>query len=518
MSGVTLSLGNDFIEPGAACTKPIKPKKQEPGQSGPHVLRFEGDEENDGAGKPAVARVTLNDCLACSGCVTSAETVLVAQQSVAEFLRAVGSGEHALVLLSMSAAARAAIAVHCGLGLRETFGRLSGFFKGVGCHAVFDTGLATDLCLLQTGAEFVQRFRVAAAAGAAAGAVAAPLPLLTSTCPGWVCYAEKVVGDGVLPLLSRVKSPQQIAGALLKRTHAAAAGLPPHRVYHVALMPCYDKKLEASRPEFVSGGAEAAAAAAEAAAAGGGGGGAAAAAAEAGGARDVDCVISSAEVLTLLDERQVALADVAAAPPDADPPLSGLSLGGGGDASGSGGPLLTYAAAGASGGHADFVFRHAARELFGVDLGDGPLGWTTARNRDLREVTLEVEGTVVLRFAQAYGFRNIQNVVRRAKAGRCAYHFVEIMACPGGCANGGAQPRPPPAEAPGRAARVEALLVSPDEAVRRAPIANPHIAALYAEGGALEGGPGGDAARRLLVTEEFKAVDDSAMNPLGIKW
>ena len=213
-------------------------------------------------------------------------------------------------------------------------------------------------------------------------------------------------------------------------------------------MPCYDKKLEASRPEFVSGGAEAAAAAAEAAAAGGGGGGAAAAAAEAGGARDVDCVISSAEVLTLLDERRVSLADVAAAPPDADPPLSGLSLGGGGDASGSGGPLLTYAAAGASGGHADFVFRHAARELFGVDLGDGPLAWTTARNRDLREVTLEVEGAVVLRFAQAYGFRNIQNVVRRAKAGRCAYHFVEIMACPGGCANGGAQPRPPPAGRP----------------------------------------------------------------------
>ena len=118
-------------------------------------------------------------------------------------------------------------------------------------------------------------------------------------------------------------------------------------------------------------------------------------------------------------------------------------------------------------------------------MGDGPLGVDDgAERRDLREVTLEVEGTVVLRFAQAYGFRNIQNVVRRAKAGRCAYHFVEIMACPGGCANGGAQPRPPPAEAPGRAARVEALLVSPDEAVRRAPIANPHIAALYAEGGA----------------------------------
>ena len=93
-------------------------------------------------------------------------------------MRAVGASD-SLVLLSMSAAARAAIAVHCGLGLRETFGRLSGFFKGVGCHAVFDTGLATDLCLLQTGAELCSA-RVAAAAGAAAGAVAAP-PLLTST-------------------------------------------------------------------------------------------------------------------------------------------------------------------------------------------------------------------------------------------------------------------------------------------------------------------------------------------------
>ena len=84
--------------------------------------------------------------------------------------------------------------------------------------------------------------------------------------------------------------------------------------------------------------------------------------------------------MLLLDERQVSLADVAAAPPDADPPLSGLSLGGGGGASGSGGPLLTYAAAGASGGHADFVFRHAARELFAVD-------WATARSGGRRRGT-----------------------------------------------------------------------------------------------------------------------------------
>ena len=106
------------------------------------------------------------------------------------------------------------------------------------------------------------------------------------------------------------------------------------------------------------------------------------------------------------------------------------------------------------------MFRHAARELFGVEV-TGPLEYKVprARNPDLREVTLEVDGRVALRFATAYGFRNIQSVTRKLKtqaaagsgsaSGPGGYDFVEIMACPGGCLNGGGQLPPPPAYEPG---------------------------------------------------------------------
>ena len=111
---------------------------------------------------------------------------------------------------------------------------------------------------------------------------------------------------------------------------------------------------------------------------------------------------------------------------------------------------------GGSGGYLDYTFRRAALALFGVSV-EGPLPFTTprAKNPDLREVTLEVGGKTVLRFAAAYGFRNIQNVVRKCKAGARGgdggdgYDFVEIMACPSGCLNGGGQLPPPPAFEPG---------------------------------------------------------------------
>jgi hypothetical protein len=122
---------------------------------------------------------------------------------------------------------------------------------------------------------------------------------------------------------------------------------------------------------------------------------------------------------------------------------------------------------GGSGGYLDYTFRRAAFALFGVTVS-GPLPFKTprAKNPDLREVTLEVGGKTVLRFATAYGFRNIQNVVRKCKASSnnsksggvssldasaktSSYDFVEIMACPSGCLNGGGQLPPPPAFEPG---------------------------------------------------------------------
>lgn len=96
---------------------------------------------------------------------------------------------------------------------------------------------------------------------------------------------------------------------------------------------------------------------------------------------------------------------------------------------------------GGSGGYVDYVFRVAARELFGVTVPPGPLPFRQGRNSDIRTVELHVGGRPVLRFATAYGFRNIQQVVRLIKRGKCPYDMVEIMACPSGCLNGGGQVR-----------------------------------------------------------------------------
>lgn len=101
-----------------------------------------------------------------------------------------------------------------------------------------------------------------------------------------------------------------------------------------------------------------------------------------------------------------------------------------------------------SGGYADHLFQYAAKQLFGIDVDR--VVYQNLRNPDFREAILERDGRVLLRFAIANGFRNIQNLVQKLKRGKSAYHYVEVMACPSGCLNGGAQTRPDPGTATAR--------------------------------------------------------------------
>lgn len=98
---------------------------------------------------------------------------------------------------------------------------------------VYDIAYARNFALIEQKNEFLARFRNNRQ----------NLPLLTSECPGWICYAEKTQGDYIIPYISRVKSPQQILGSLVKRTKST-------NIYHLSIQPCYDKKLEASRKDF----------------------------------------------------------------------------------------------------------------------------------------------------------------------------------------------------------------------------------------------------------------------------
>lgn len=169
-------------------------------------------------------------------------------------------------MVSLSVQAVLSVAKRYGLNSEETLNKLAGYFYELGADSVLDMTVADDFALLESAKEFVERYKIAK------GGVANQLPMLSSSCPGiknmifyfhlvqkihnafcyvgWVCYAEKTHGNFILPYISVTKSPQQIMGSLVKYHLAETMGLAPEQVYHVTLMPCYDKKLEASREDF----------------------------------------------------------------------------------------------------------------------------------------------------------------------------------------------------------------------------------------------------------------------------
>ncbi|KAM3581024.1 Cytosolic Fe-S cluster assembly factor nar1, variant 2 [Umbelopsis sp. WA50703] len=354
------------------------------------------------------------------------------------------------IVISMSPQSRASIAAKYGISPMQAHGKLTQFFKHqLGAHYFFDTSFSRDFSLVESAREFVERYRdyiakggeqieaarleqeekeqaeesangktrqrrrrARAGDGDANGTVTLDeMPMLASACPGWICYAEKTHGF-ILPHISAAKSPQQIMGSIVKDFYAKQLGLRPNQIYHISVMPCYDKKLEASRPDFFD---------------------------EQYQTRDVDCVLTTIEVDKMFSEQNIDFSTLPEAPLDelfnkiGKSPSTQL-------------PTLYGSSGSPSGGYLEYIMATAAQELFGVEDMSNNLHVQTVKNADFTEYTLKSsEGKPLLRFASAYGFRNIQNVVRKVKNNKCAYHFVEVMACPGGCINGGGQ-IPIPAE------------------------------------------------------------------------
>uniref|UniRef100_G1N1M8 Iron hydrogenase small subunit domain-containing protein n=1 Tax=Meleagris gallopavo TaxID=9103 RepID=G1N1M8_MELGA len=284
----------------------------------------------------------------------------------------------------------------------------------------------------------------------------------------WICYAEKTHGSFIIPYISTTKSPQQIMGSLIKGHFAEQQHLPPNKIYHVTVMPCYDKKLEASRPDFFNQEYQ---------------------------TRDVDCVITTGEVLKLLEQEKVSLSDVAPAPLDTmfnsatEEELTGHSGGG-------------------SGGYLEHIYKYAAKELFGIEVDT--IQYKPLKNKDFQEVTLEKDGAVLLHFALAYGFRNIQNLVQKLKRGKSPYHYVEVMACPSGCLNGGGQIKVEGEPSKDWLQQVEKLYESLKTEI---PEENRTVTALYEQ---WLGGTESEKAGKALHTE-YHAVEKASAG-FNIKW
>lgn len=457
MSSAILSADdlNDFISPGVACIKPIETLPKD-NASNPYEVTTEDKAQ---AQNPAPASISLTDCLACSGCVTSAEAVLVSLQSHNEVLNTLDAhpsldvrsrlsnpqycppSDAKVFVASVSPQVRASLAATYGISERRAGHIIEQFLSGAqglrlgGNHNsafsyVFDTNRMREACLV-LGADEV---------AASLADKARPKPVITSACPGWVCYAEKT-HPHVLPHMSALKSPQALSGTLLKSVLARKLNIHPSQIWHLALMPCFDKKLEASREELTdrwwrhSNQTDHPDTP----------------------VRDVDCVITSRELLSLASARNISLSAL---------PTSSVSRN---DRQAFPDVLLAKCL------RAPSAFRQEAQKpeaassggyLYHVLLTQQSLhaGSTIeavrGRNNDVTDYTLlSSDGRPILKCARYYGFRNIQNLVRklkptkqssmpgaaskrlggRAKNEGAEFTYVEVMACPGGCTNGGGQ-------------------------------------------------------------------------------
>ena len=375
------------------------------------------------------AKITLDDCLACSGCITSAETVLIKQQSTSEMESYLSKHSNAFFVVSISNQALLGIAKRYKMSTAAAFTKLSAFFKReYRAKHVLNTSTALEIVLKEAIVEFVTKYTAKYIEGQSKSETNFNFPIICSECPGFVCYAEKTCKESLLSHISFLKSPQQINGLLLKK-YVSSFDCLQSDIYHLCVMPCYDKKLEAARKEFVIDSNSK--------------------------IKEVDCVITSVEIERLLKEKNICnLSQYEHKEQAKDDWMDWLNVSET-ESECVVSDLITDRFG--SHGYLENIFIFGAKQLFGIDVNEKDLKYTKLKNEDIEELTLSLsekqikklpfklrdeamlKSGKVFRFLRCYGFRNIQNVIRRIERNRSKYHYVEVMSCPFGCLNGGGQ-------------------------------------------------------------------------------
>nr|XP_057918106.1 nuclear prelamin A recognition factor [Doryrhamphus excisus] len=372
------------------CTKQCNKKQSNDDISAHQESDLVNGQEREGS------QLLLSACLSCDGCMSEEESLKISQQNLEEVERVFALNKkcdvakHKVLVASVCPQSLPFFAVKFDLDIAEAANKLCGFLKSLGVQFVFDTTLAAGFSIIESQKEFIQRYRRRHHDSHA-------LPMFTSSCPGWIRYSERVLGSLVTPHICTARSPQQIMGCLVKDYFSKQQKINVDKVYHMVVAPCFDKKLEAVREEFYSSLLE---------------------------SRDVDCVLTSGEIYYLMQQKKVSVEELDSVPLD-------HVLGEGGDVA-----LVRHEGHGSE-GFLEHVFKHAAKELFGLDVHK--ITYKTLRNRDFQEVSLERDGETLLQFAAVYGFRNIQTLVHRMRKGRVPYQLVEVLSCPGGCLSGRGQ-------------------------------------------------------------------------------
>ena len=381
------------------------------------------------------------DCVSCGQCIVACPTGALSEKDDTAKVWAALNDPAKHVVVGPAPSVRVTLGECFGLPIGANVeGKMVTALRRLGFDRVFDVDNGADFTIMEEGAEFLERIQEGGA-----------LPMITSCSPGWIRYCEQHHPD-MLPHLSTCKSPQQMFGSLVKSYYAEKMGIDPKDIVVVSVMPCTAKKYEVRREEQRM----------------------------ANGCMPVDVSITTRELARMIQRAGLLFDHL---PEGQFDPMLGLSTG-------------ASVIFGASGGVMEAALRTVVETLTGGEMA--PLEFREVRGmKGIKEAVYELPGRTV-RVCAASGLHNAKMVLDGVKNGTMQYDFIEFMACPGGCINGGGQPLQPAivrsfTDIPALRA---AALYQQDEAMPiRKSHENPVLQTVYQD---YLGKPGGHKAHELL--------------------
>lgn len=377
-------------------------------------------------------------CIHCGQCIAVCPTGALQEKNDTDKVWAALADESKHVVVAAAPSVRAQLGECFGMPIGTNVeGKMIAALRRLGYDKVFDVDMAADVTIMEEGTELLDRLKNGG-----------KLPLITSCSPGWIKFCETYYPE-FIPNLSSCKSPQQMFGALVKSYYAEKAGINPEDIFVVSIMPCTAKKFEVSREEMI---------------------------------KDVDVALTTRELAEMI---KLAGIDFVNLEDEVCDEMVGVASG-------------AAHIFGATGG----VMEAALRTVYEIVTGETlvtPEFKEVRGIEGIKEAEYNLNGTVV-KVAVTSGLSNAAKLLDRIKNGEAEYQFVEVMACPGGCVNGGGQPHQP-GEVRNftdlRAERAKALYTEDAQMTLRKSHENPEVKALYET---YLGEPGSHKAHEILHT------------------
>jgi len=326
--------------------------------------------------------LNTSSCINCGRCIMVCPTgALYEKNHYAQIMEALDNPKkHVVVQYAPSISVTMAEEIGLPAGT-DVYGLLNASLRKMGFNTVFDGAFTADLTIMEEGSELIHRLTEGG-----------QLPMFTSCCPAWVKYMEEFAPE-LLSHLSSAKSPMQMMGAMIKTYWAEKKGLDPHDIYSVGIMPCIAKKFEAQRSEMTRHGMS-----------------------------DVDAVLTTRELVGLLKIYGI---DIHSLEPESVDSLMGQRS--------TAGKIF-----GAAGGVMEAAVRSAHKLVTGEEMSN--LRIEALRGfAPVKRTTVRI-GDIDLNIAAVNGLAGVKEIIEEVRSGKSDLHFIEVMACPGGCINGGGQP------------------------------------------------------------------------------